>query len=66
MGSAENRVLVKINKNTFSGLYLLISPTKSTFFLGKKIVDTSYLYEKNEPTLDRFGGEGCTVSPAGS
>ena len=32
----ENRVVVKIHKNTFFVLYLLISPTKSTFSLGKK------------------------------
>ena len=62
---AENRVLVKIHKNTFFVLYLLISHTKSTFSLGKKFWGTRHLCEKNEPTLDRFWG-GCTVRSAGS
>ena len=54
----ENRVLVKIHKNTFFVLYLLISPTKSTFSLGKNFDGTRHLCEKNEPTLYRFGGGG--------
>ena len=33
-----------------------ISPTKSTFFLGKNFGDTRHPYEKNEPTLDHSGG----------
>ena len=36
-----------------------ISPTKSTFFLRKKFGDPRHPYEKNEPTLDRFGGGGA-------
>ena len=35
---------------------LLISPTKSTFFLGKNFGGTRHPYEKNEPTLDHSGG----------
>ena len=31
----EHRVLVKMHKSTFFVLYLLISPTKSNFSLGK-------------------------------
>ena len=31
-----------------------MSPTKSTFSLGKFFGDTRHLCEKNEPTLDRF------------
>ena len=42
-----------------------MSPTKYTFFLGKKIGGTRHPCEKNEPTLDHSGG-GCTVRPAGS
>ena len=38
------------------GEYLRISPTKSTFSLGKNFGETRHLCEKNEPTLDRFGG----------
>ena len=51
----ENRVLVKIHYNTFFVLYLLLSPTKSTFSLGNNFGDTRHLCEKNEPTLDRSG-----------
>ena len=39
---------------------------KIHFFLGKNFGDTRHPYEKNEPTLDHFGGGGCTVRPAGS
>ena len=35
-----------------------ISPTKSTFFLGKNFGDTRHPYKKNEPTLDHSGGGG--------
>ena len=35
-----------------------ISPTKSTFFLGKNFDDTRHSYEKNKPTLDHFEGGG--------
>ena len=35
MEIGEKQVLVKKHKNTFFVLYLLISPTKSTFSLGK-------------------------------
>ena len=36
------------------------------FLWGKNLGSTRHLCEKNEPTLDRFGGGGCMVSPAGS
>ena len=52
----ENRVLVKIHKNTFFVLYLLISPTKSTFSLGKNFGGTRHPCETNESTLERFLG----------
>ena len=35
------------------------------FLWGKNFGGTRHLCEKNEPTLDRFGG-GCTVRSAGS
>ena len=50
----------KTHKNTFFVLYLLISPTKSTFSLGKKILVALNTYaKKNELTLDRLGGGGA-------
>ena len=33
-----------------------MSPTKSTFFLGKNFGGTIHPCEKNEPTLDHSGG----------
>ena len=42
-----------------------MSPTKSTF-LGKNFGGTRHSCEKNKPTLDHFGGGGCTVRPVGS
>ena len=46
-------------KTTFWCVPMQISPTKSTFFLGKNFGDTRHPYEKNEPTLDHFGGGGA-------
>ena len=46
-------------KTTFWCVPMRISPTKSTFFLGKNFGDTRHPYEKNEPTLDHFGGGGA-------
>ena len=46
-------------KTTFWCVPLRISPTKSTFFLGKNFGDTRHPYEKNEPTLDHSGGGGA-------
>ena len=54
----ENQVLVKKHKNTFFVLYLLISPTNPLLLWGKNFGSTRHLCEKNEPTLDRFGGGG--------
>ena len=51
-------------ENTILVIYLLLSPTKSTFSLGKNFGGTRHLCEKNEPTNDGLGG--CTVRPAGS
>ena len=42
--------------------YLLQNPL---FLWGKNFGGTRHQCEKNEPTLDRFGG-GCTVRSAGS
>ena len=39
----EHRILVKIHKNMFFVLYLLISLTKSTFSLGKIFGDTRHV-----------------------
>ena len=36
------------------------------FFGEKKFDGTRHLCKKNEPTLDRFGGGGCTVRSPGS
>ena len=58
----ENQVLVKKHKNTFFVLYVLQNPL---FLWGKNFGSTRHLCEKNEPTLDGFGG-GCMVSHAGS
>ena len=46
----------------FQREYLLQNP----LFLGTKFGGTRHPCEKNEPTLDHSGGEGCTVRPAGS
>ena len=55
----ENLVLVKIHKNTFFVLYLLISPKKNLFFFGEKnLVALDTHAGKNEPLLDRSGGGG--------
>ena len=54
----ENRVLVKIHKNTFFVLYLLISPTKSTFSFGEKILVAldAYAKEMNPLSIVLVGG----------
>ena len=46
-------------KTTVLCVLMRISPTKSTFSLGKKFGGTRHLCEKNEPTLDCFGGGGA-------
>ena len=48
--------------SAFQCEYLLQNP----LFLGKNFGDTRHPCEKNEPTLDHFGGGGCTVRPSGS
>ena len=35
-----------------------MSPTKSTYFLGKNFGGTRHPCEENEPTLDHSGGGG--------
>ena len=45
-------------KTTVLCVLMRISPTKSTFSLGKNFDGTRHLCEKNEPTLDRFVGGG--------
>ena len=56
----ESRVLVKIHKNTIFVLYLLISPTKSTFSLGKNFGGTIDTYAKkmNPHSIVFFLGGG--------
>ena len=44
---------VKPRFGAFQCEYLLQNPL---FFLGKNFGDTRHPYEKNEPTLDHFGG----------
>ena len=46
---------VKPRFGTFQCEYLLQNPL---FFLGKSFGHTRHPYEKNEPTLDHFGGVG--------
>ena len=53
---------VKPRFGAFQCEYLLQNP----LFFRKNFGDTRHPYEKNEPTLDHFGGGGCTVRPAGS
>ena len=43
-------------KPRFCAFYMRISPTKSTFSLWKIFGGTRHPCEKNEPTLDGFGG----------
>ena len=45
-------------KPRFCAFLMRTSPTKSTFSLGKFFWWHRHLCEKNEPTLDRFGGGG--------
>ena len=45
-------------KHVFRTLSLNIS-YKIHFFFGEKFCDTRHLCEKNEPTLDHFGGGGA-------
>ena len=53
---------VKPRFGAFQCQYLLENP----LFLGKHFDGSRHPCEKNEPTLDHSGREGCTVKPAGS
>ena len=56
----KNHVFVSFNLNNSEKYRLSIED----IFGGGG--NTRHLYERNEPTLDSFGGGGCTVRSAGS